>query len=214
MTTNTATKLQHELNSFMGLSIINLVCSALVLAFGAYFLMPNIVEMATTQTVTIERVGLAVLGAIAFYVAIRWMLSVVNIFSTAEEIKTNLTEHKKNNTLDDTAITGLIVNMTAAYRENKPTIGLMTKISKIAGACFVIAALYTLASIITGVLSGAGFWTTITLVANMAISLAVAVACFIIPRFFGKYSAVWDIRLNGAAKAEAELEKQLGATGQ
>jgi hypothetical protein len=48
------------------------------------------------------------------------------------------------------------------------------------------------------------------MVANMAITFAVSAACFIIPHFFGKYAQVWDQRLEGTAKAEADLEKALG----
>jgi len=48
--------------------------------------------------------------------------------------------------------------------------------------------------------------------ANMGISLAIAVACFVIPHFFSKYTAIWDRRLDGAAKAEEELKRQLGET--
>jgi hypothetical protein len=43
VSSNTAQKLQHELNSLQGLSIINIVANALALAFGAYFAMPTLI---------------------------------------------------------------------------------------------------------------------------------------------------------------------------
>jgi hypothetical protein len=210
MSANTAQKLQHELNSLQGLSIINIVAAAMALAFGAYFAMPTLITIATTLTLEISQVGLVILGLIAFVAGIRWLVSCAEMIDAGSTISESLKEHKEKGTLDDNALTGLIVNMTATYRENKPTLKLMTKISKIAGACFALSAIYTLVTLVIGALSGATLWTSLTLTANMGISLAMAAACFVIPHFFSKYSTIWDRRLDGAAKAEAELKRQFG----
>jgi len=44
VSTNTAQKL-HELNTLQGLTIIKLINSALALAFGFYFLIPDIISL-------------------------------------------------------------------------------------------------------------------------------------------------------------------------
>jgi hypothetical protein len=172
--------------------------------------MPNLISMATTQTVQLNQVGLVILGFIVFIVAIRWLMSSAKIIDVTSKLNTSLSKHKKNKTLNDEAITGLIVKMTAAYRENKPTLKLMTLISKIAGVCFAIAACLALATAVTGIATNVPLWSTIIQLSNMAISFATAAACFIIPHFFGKYSQIWDERLKETVKAEIELEKQLG----
>jgi hypothetical protein len=210
MTTNTAQKLQHELNSLQGLSIINLVCSALALSFGIYFLAPNLISMATTQTVQLNQTGLVILGAFTFVVAIRWLMSSAKIIDVNSKLTAILTKHKKDKTLDDDALTGLIVKMVAAYRENKPTLKLMMTISKIAGVCFTIAAFLALSTVLTGIATNAPLWSSLIQLSNAAVSFATAAACFIIPHFFGRYSLIWDERLKETARAEVELEKQLG----
>lgn len=210
MPVDTEQKLKHELNSLQGLSITNLVCSSLVMAFGIYFLIPNLISIVTTKTVDISQVGLVIFGALVFAIAVRWLMSSAIIVDTTSKIATALSKHKKNKTLDDEALTGLIVDMTATYRENKPTIEFMTAISKIAGVCFTIVALFTSVSIIIGVLSGTEIWSIIISAINMAISLVIAFTCFVIPHFFAKYSTLWNKRLDEAAKVEAALEKQLG----
>lgn len=210
MSANTVQKLQHELNSLQGLSIINIVAAALALAFGAYFAMPTLITIATTLTVEITQIGLVVLGLIAFVAGIRWLVSCAEMIDAGSDISESLKEHKKNRTLDDDALTGLIVKMTATYRENKPTLKLMMNISKVAGVCFALLSVYTLVTLITGALSGVTLWTIITLTASLGINLAIAVACFIIPKFFSKYTIIWDKRLEDAAKAEEELKRQLG----
>ncbi len=210
MSTNTAQKLQHELNSLLGLLIINLVCSALAFAFGAYFMMPNLVLMATTLTIPLDQVGLVILGGLAFALAFRWLISTAEIMDIHGKIDKSLRKHKEEQTLDDEALTGLIVNMTAAYRENKPTLKQMMTVSKIACALFTLGATAAVISAIMGAATGTPPWNTWMTALNAGICYAVAAACYIIPYFFGKYSAVWDARLEGTAKAEAELAKQLG----
>jgi hypothetical protein len=187
-----------------------MVAAALALGFGAYFAMPTLITIATTLTVEITQIGMVILGLIAFVAGIRWLISCAEMIDAGSTIRDSLTEHKKNGPLNDDALTGLIVNMTATYRENKPTLSLMSKISKIAGVCFALSGGYTLVTLIFGALSGAALWTSITLTANVGISLAIAAACFIIPHFFEKYRAIWDKRLDGASKAEEELKRQLG----
>jgi hypothetical protein len=211
MSTNTAQKLQHELNSLQGLSIINLVCGALAMAFGVTFLMPNLISMATTMTFELYQIGQVILGGLAFVVAIRWLTSTAEIIDFASELKESLSKHKKDKTLDDEALTGLIVKLTAAYRENKSALRLMISISKIASVLFALAAILALANMLIGIVSGVALWTALMHLANVGICFGMSAACFIIPHFFGKYSMVWDKRLKEATEAEQELEAQLGA---
>jgi hypothetical protein len=100
MSANTAQKLQHELNSLQGLSIINIVAAAMALAFGAYFAMPTLITIATTMTLEISQVGLVVLGLIAFVAGIRWLVSCAEMIDAGSTISESLKEHKEKGTLD------------------------------------------------------------------------------------------------------------------
>ena len=212
MSTITVQKLQHELNSLLGLLIINLLCSGLALAFGAYFLMPNLIQMATTQIINIDQIGLAVLGALAFAIAIRWLVSTAELMDMQDDLKTDLRSHKEKQTLDDETLTALIVKMTAAYRENKPTLKRMMTISKVASALFALGASIAVILAIVGAITGTPLWNTSLTLVNAAICFGVAAAAYIIPHFFGKYATIWDTRLNGVDKAEVQLQKMLGET--
>jgi hypothetical protein len=173
--------------------------------------MPNLIEAATTQMVQPTQIGLMVLGGLAFVVAIRWLVASAEIIDSTDNLRKDLTDHKKNQTLNDESLTGLIIKMTAAYRENKSTLKLMMIISKIAGVCFAIGAVLVLIQTMLGAASGVVLWSTLALVVNAVILFAMAAACFIITHFFGKYAAVWDRRLQETAAAETELERQLEA---
>jgi len=50
----------------------------------------------------------------------------------------------------------------------------------------------------------------LTQVSGAAVSFAIAIASFVIPHFFGKYSKIWDHRLRETVKAEKMLKRQLG----
>ena len=212
MSTNTVQKLQHELNSLLGLLIINLLCTGLAFAFGVYFLMPNLIQMATTQTIHIDQVGLAILGALAFAIAFRWLISTAELIDVQDDLKTDLRSYKEKPTLDDETLTALIVKMTAAYRENKPTLKRMMTISKVACALFTLAASAAVIGAIAGAITGTPLWNTSLMLVNAAICYGVAAAAYVIPHFFGKYSTIWDARLDAADKAGVQLQKMLGET--
>lgn len=202
MTTNTAQKLRRESNSLLGLSIINIVSSAMVLAFGANALFPNIITMFNTKSILLPELIWAILGGLAFAIGIRWLVVTAEVLEIHEQLK----EGSKKANQNEDALTGVIVDAMASYREKKGTIKLMMTISRIAGVCFLITGIYT---IVTSVIAGgANLW----LIAGAIPNFAIAAAAFIIPHFFSKYQQVWDSRLKETEKAEALLQKQLGVT--
>ena len=201
MTTNTAQKLRRESNSLLGLSIINLVSAAMVLAFGSAALFPNIITMFNARNILLPEFMWAILGGLAFAIGIRWLIATAEVLEIHEQLK----EGSKNKINNEEALTGVIVDAMASYREKRETIKMMVNISRIAGVCFLIAGVY---SIINTALTGGNLW----LIAGAIPNFAIAVAAFIIPHYFSKYQQVWDSRLKESEKAEALLEKQLGAT--
>lgn len=199
MTTNTAQKLRREANSLLGLSVINILSSAMVLAFASATLFPNIIAMATTRSVMLPELVWAILGGAAFVIAIRWLVTTAEVLEIHEQLK----EGSENKTED--ALTEAIVGAMASFREKRGTIKLMLVISRIAGICFLITGIYTVLNV---VFAGADP----LLMAGAIPNFAVAAAAFILPHFFSKYLQVWESRLKQTEKAEALLEKQLGAS--
>lgn len=201
MTTNTTQKLQREANSLLGLSIINLVSSAMVLAFGSGSLFPNIITMFNTRSILLPELAWAILGGLAFAIGIRWLVATAEVIELHEQLK----EGSKNKVHDEDALTGVIVDALASYREKRGTIKLMMAISRIAGVCFLIVGIYTLVN--TAITGGANLW----LIAGAIPNFAIAIAAFIIPHYFSKYQQVWDSRLKESDKAEALLAQELEA---
>ncbi len=152
MTTNTAQKLKRESNSLLGLSIINIISSAMVLAFGASALFPNIITMFNAKSILLPELIWAILGGLAFAIGMRWLVATAEVLEIHEQLKEG---SKKANENED-ALTGVIVDAMASYREKKGTIKLMMTISRIAGVCFLIAGTYTI--ITSAIAGGANLW--------------------------------------------------------
>lgn len=198
MTVNTAQKLRREANSLLGLSIINMVSSAMVLAFGAAALFPNLIAMANAQTVLLPELAWSVLGLLAFIVGLRWLIATAEVLEIHEQLKEGSEKAQ-----DEDALTGVIVSAMGSYREKRGTIKAMLLISRIAGVCFLIAGIYSMAN---AAIAG-DLW----LIAGVIPNLAIAAAAFIIPNYFSKYQQIWDGRVKETEKAEKLLAQQLGA---
>jgi hypothetical protein len=207
MTTKTSEKLKQEVNSFAGLTLINIIFSGLAMAFGISIVVPNITSMVAAQSVLFSPLVLVVIGVLAFVFSIKWLISSAEMFEVSTELKEDYT---KNKTLDEEAQTSLIVKMMAYYRENKPILMKMLWVSRIAGICFftygVFAVITTAINVITGV-QLTDVWMQFV---GAAIIFVIAAAGFVIPHLFGKYAKIWDKRIEKNTKAEAEFRNQLG----
>jgi hypothetical protein len=207
MATKTSEKLKQEVNSFVGLTLINIVFSALAMGLGISIVVPNVTSMVNTQSLLFPEVGLVVVGFLAFVFSIKWLISSVEMFEVSTELKE---DYAKNKTLDEDAQTGLIVKMLSYYRKNKPTIKKMMWVSLIAGFCFLLNGAFNLVTGVVNAATGVQLFDVGLQVLGASINFAIAAAGFSIPYFFGKYTKVWDKRVERNAQAEVEFKRQLG----
>jgi hypothetical protein len=197
--TNTTQKLRREANSLLGLSIINMVANAMVLAFAVSTLFPNLLAMVNAQSILLPELAWTILGLLAFVISLRWLSATAEVLELHKQLKEGTEK-----TQDEEVVTSVIVDAMATYREKRGTIKLMLLISRIAGVGFAIAGTYTVVNAVFA--GGASLW----LLAGAIPNFAIAAAAFIIPHYFSKYSNVWDRRLRETEKAEKLLAQQLG----
>jgi len=207
MATKTSEKLKQEVNSFASLALINIVFNAIAMALGISIIVPNITSMVTTQSVLFPQIVFVAIGGLASVFSIKWLISSAEMFEVSDELKE---DYAKNKTLDEEAQTGLIVKMLSYYRKNKPTIKKMMWVSRIAGVCFLIIGVFNLITTVINATTGVQLMDVGTQVLGAFINFAIASAGFIIPHFFGKYTLIWDKRIEKNAKAEVEFKRQLG----
>jgi hypothetical protein len=207
MATKTSEKLKQEVYSFVGLALVNIVFSAVAMGLGISTIISNITSIVTTQNVLFSQIALIGIGVLASVFSIKWLISSAEMFEVSDELKEG---YKKTTTLDEEAQTGLIVKMMAYYRENKSTIKKMMWMSQIAGFCFLISGAFTIITMTINASTGVQLMDAWKQVLGALINFAIAIAGFIIPHFFGKYTKIWDKRIEKNAKAEIEFKRQLG----
>ena len=207
MATKTLVKINRELNSYQGLVTLNLMFGALTMAFGIVFIVQGITGMVEVQGLLLPETVMVTLGGIVGAVAIRWLICSAELLDGLTDLKEDYNKNKAS--LNDENTVSLVVKLTSHYRENKPTIKTMMAISKIAGACFLVSGAYSLVTALIGI-GDASTWEFSLQVLGAGFNFAIAGASFAIPHFFGKYSKVWDYRLEETIKAEKQLQQQLG----
>ncbi|MCW4021892.1 MAG: hypothetical protein NWF02_01860 [Candidatus Bathyarchaeota archaeon] len=207
MATKTLVKINRELNSYQGLVTLNLMFGALTMAFGIVFIVQGVLGMVEVQGLLLPETVMVTLGAIVAATAIRWLISSAELLDGLTDLKEDYNKNKAS--LNDENTVNLVVKLTSHYRENKPTIKTMMTISKIAGACFLITGAYNLVTAAIG-FGDVSTWELFVQVLGAGFNFAIAGASFAIPHFFGKYSKVWEYRLEETTKAERQLQEQLG----
>ena len=208
MVNETVVKFQRELNSLQGLAILNIVFGGLAMSFAIAVGVQNVFAMVEAQSLLLPQLLLVIVGFLVFAISLRWLVSSAELLDGADNLKQDYA--KKKASLDDDSLTSLIVKMVAHYRENKPKIRTMMLVSRVAGGCFLVSGGFSLAAAVTSLLAGAPALDVLIQFLGAAFNFAMAAAGFIIPRFFGRYSKIWDYRLEEAIKAEKMLGLQLG----
>jgi len=207
VTTKTALKVQRELISLYALAIMNIAFGGIAMALAISIGVQNILALVKAQSLLPPQLTFGILGFLAFGVSLRWLISSTEILDGATDIKDDYEKKKAN--LADEDLTGLIVQMMAYYRRNKPTIKKMMVVSKIAGVCFLIGGGFNLTTVLTSIVSGAPQWDILLQALAATINFVVGAVSLFLTHFFGKYCSAWDYRLEETSKAEKELEKQL-----
>jgi hypothetical protein len=208
MMTETVAKFQRELNSLQGLSIMNIVFGGLAMSLAISIVVQNVFVLVQTRSLLLSELVLVVLGFVVAAISIRWLVSSAELLEGATDMKDEYAKKKVG--LDEEGLTGMIVKMMAQYRENKPTIKAMMLVSRIAGVCFLISGVFSVATAVNSVTGGVPAWELLLQFLGSGFNCAMAAAGLAIPHFFGKYSMVWDYRLEESARAENELRRQLG----
>jgi hypothetical protein len=203
----TIKKFQRELGSLYALAIINIVFGGLAMALGVSTSIQNIFTLIASKEIISPQIPLTIISFIAFGVSLRWLISSAEILNEAADIKEDYEEKRENVT--DEVLTGLIIQMTSHYRQNKTTIRKLQVVSAVGGLYFLISGTLTLANTLPSLMVEASLWITAFKVFGIALNFGIGIAGLLITYFFGKYSSTWDYRLQKSVHAEKTLEKQL-----
>ncbi len=205
----TRKKFKEELWSYFGLTILNLVIAALILALGISLGIMQILDMVESSRILVIPAILLSLGLMAVAFGFYWLIKVAEIIDGVDDIKTAF--EKIDGSANQETITDLIIKMMAHYRANKSTISQMIVMGRVGGFLFLLAGgIGMIGAVIQIATSGFDLIYVGQLIGG-ATAFGVGVAGLAAARYFSIYSRIWDARLQEGAKAEDLLQQTLEA---
>jgi len=205
----TRKRFKEELWSYFGLTILNLVIAALILALGISLGIMQILDMVESSRILVIPAILLSLGLMAVAFGFYWLIKVAEIIDGVDDIKTAF--ERIEGSANQEAITDLIIKMMAHYRANKPTILQMIVMGRVGGFLFLLAGgIGMIGAVIQIATSGFDLIYVGQLIGG-ATAFGVGVAGLAAARYFSIYSRIWDARLQEGAKAEDLLQQTLEA---
>jgi hypothetical protein len=208
MADETFFQFKNELNSFFVLVILNMVFGALAMAFGMQFMISSVLGFAGGQFPVVLRVLAGAIALAVFGLGLSWVLSSAKVLKGITGIRREYGECP--GPVPDEILTGWIVRLMAHYRENRETIRWMTLICALGGCAFLAVGVLNLVQGISW-LGGSGIaWYQVLPFIAAGINLVIGLSSLLFCRYFRRYSAAWDLRLDENARSEAILEHTLG----
>lgn len=185
---------------FMALVVMSIAFGGMAMAFAISSITTNAFALTTTISNIFLNILLIAISFIVAYLAIRYIISTVEVFDKFDEIQEGEVG-EKNRTREK--LTERIVKLMNLYRDEKPQIKRMILISKIAGVCFLVNALLQTAILIFNLTTGTA--EVIPAVGGIIVSIVMSAVGFFLPSSFRKYAVCWDERLVRSIEAEKKI---------
>ena len=131
------TKCKNEIRSFFGLTVVNLVIAALIMALGIGLGVTQLLALVELGTIQLIPLLLVSAGFIAAVAGVYWLIKTAEILDGVDDITSAYEEIPQHDNQEQ--ITGVLVQMIAHYRKNKPIIDTMTILGRIGGILFLVA---------------------------------------------------------------------------
>jgi hypothetical protein len=207
MADETLHQYKNELNSFFVLVLLNIVFGALAMAFGISFIITSVLGLTGGQMPPVLRILAGVLFMTGFGLGLSWVLSSAKVLKGITAIRRKYREC--SDPVSAEILTGWIVRLVTHYRENKETIRWMTLICAIGGCAFLALGILNIVQGIAGLAVSTDFWMRGLPFIAAVINLTIGFSSLLFYRYFRRYSAAWDLRLDETARSETILERTL-----
>jgi hypothetical protein len=200
---------RNEVTNFYLISLINIIFSALALAFGIAYMVGAVTGISAEPQIPFFRILAGAAAMICFGLGLGWLLSTVKIFEGTGTIRDILCG--SGEPVSEERVTCLIVRMLAHYRDNRQTIRTMVLVSTAGGYVFLLLSVATGIRALT--LAGNGGSVTfdaLALLPPILLTLGIAIVSLLSSYYFSGFSRTWDLRLHEIDESECALKKELG----
>lgn len=204
------TKCKNEIRSFFGLTLVNLVIAALIMAFGIGLGVTQLLALLELGTIQIIPLLLITAGFMAAIAGVYWLIKTAEILDGVEDISSSCEQISKQDNQDQ--VTGVLVQMIAHYRKNQPIIDTMNILGRIGGVLFLVAGSLSLVYAVNTLLTSGIVIEGISQLAGSIMAFGVGIGSLLIAKYFKRYSRVWVARLQEEPSIQEALKKKLEAT--
>lgn len=207
MEMDTRKRFKDEVRSFFGLTILNLMIAAMILALGISLVTTQVLDLIGSGHLQMMPFVLMGLGFAAVACGFYWIIKIAEIIDGIDDIKTAYDKFIREN--DQEPITHLIIQMMAHYRANRTTVSRMAALGRVGGVLFLAVGAIGLAGGLTAVASDGLLWETAGQLVAGIMAIGVGIGGLVIAHYFTVYSKVWTKRLDGTALIEDALQSKL-----
>jgi hypothetical protein len=203
------TKCKNELRSFFGLTLVNLVIAALIMALGIGLGVTQLLALVELGTIQLLPLLLISAGFIAAIAGVYWLIKTAEILDGVEDISSSCEQISQHDNQDQ--VTGVLVQMIAHYRKNQPIIDKMNILGRIGGVLFLAVGSLSLVYAVNTLLTSGIVIEGISQLAGSIMAFGVGIGSLLITKYFKRYSGVWVARLQEEHSIQESLKKKLEA---
>lgn len=203
MESETFEKLERETRSFAALVILNIVGAGLAMAFGVFWIVNNLLPLASGQMVNLMQIVYGGLGLLGFVFAIRWLIPCAETFDGVDDM---IDGKRESDMPVGEKLTQMIVEKLAWYREKREMIGKLKAGSRITGLFFLASAIPQVYSLVSSLGSTNGLM-ILTIAVGFALCIVMGVAGIYIPALIDRFTGTWDQRVQASGDAKERLGK-------
>jgi hypothetical protein len=201
-------RFRRELNSFFGVTLLNVVFGAQAIALGIAYVVAAVTGTSEVPADPALRVLAGALAFACFGLGLAWVRSSAMVLRGVALIRRPF-RHRKGPASEEEVTRG-IVQMVAHYRENRATVRTMILVCVAGGFFFLVQGLVSaLESASLSLSAGTITLNAVALIPSAVISLGIGLVGLLSAYYFNRFSRSWDLRLEETARAEERLKSAM-----
>ena len=207
MKKNIIKQIDNEILIFIGLSVVNIVFSAITLAIGIIFIVNNLFNLIESGKFINLSIAYVITGFGLAGIGFFWIITSASLMDFITDIQIQF--FKKTDKISNEKITSIIVKMISYYREKRSNIKKMILISRLGGTFFILNGI--ISSIDLYIKFNPYFQMTDHIIQIVGITLMFAwgILSLFIPLFIKKFANLWETRLKKSQEAEEIIRKHM-----
>ena len=207
MEKNIIKQIDDEILIFIGLSVVNIVFSAITLAIGIIFIVNNLFNLIESGNFINPSIAYIIAGFGLAGIGFFWIITSASLMDFITDIQIQF--FKKTDIISNEKITSIIVKMISYYREKRSNIKKMILISRLGGIFFILNGI--ISSVYLYIKFNPYFQTTdyIIQIVGIILMFAWGILSLFIPLFIKKFANLWESRLKKSQEAEEIIRKHM-----